>query len=569
MTGEATIVGQKAFFSFFYLETLLKMSGMGLFSQGKGFFCSGYNILDFLINVSFIYTSFSNDLNYMDFSAFRTLRLVAIIPSMRLHHILQSIISSVIWLAEILVLLLSFLVCCSLIGLHLFYGLLKNRCLVLETGLPNVNASFCGNFSCNTGEFCGKVPFNPDLDLTSFDDMFHSFLQVFRFFTLSDWTTCMYLLQRTYSNFIWIYPLGVIFFGNYFLLNLMFAILKVKFTENQRRFKDQIVTKEESRNLRFDFKQMVNEKLFRPHQSQSDKLPKERSDKRYKTSLNSKVAPRSSSKRSFGSPQYLNTSLKVIDTTVDEVRMFDGIFKYYEKLKENIKNFSRTRLSEFTDLQNNRINYLEVRVRNELEYHSTSEEDVTFARDTPVSKKDQKKGSCIRANLDFKRDIERIRKKWENAKFNFSGTSEQKAQIQTKRSILSPTLAKMKKSIFYTTKITTARLTTTNGVERTRKSRGEGITSPGGRVFRGRKGIFLFTTFINLFLERSKDKGPVLASKFHLNEIIRKKIMEPLIKEDDEYASQNIILGLEYEAILVIDFFLSVECNLNRNKITG
>ena len=146
-------------------------------------------------------------------------------------------------------------------------------------------------------------------------------------------------------------------------------------------------------------------------------------------------------------------------------------------------------------MQNNRINYLEVRVRNELEYHSTSEEDVTFFRDTPVSQKDQKKGSCIRANLDFKRDIERIIKRWENAKFNFSGTSEQKAQIQTERSIVSPTLAKMKKSIFYTTKITTARLTTINGngggsIAKSRKSRGEGVTSPGGRIFRGRKGNF-------------------------------------------------------------------------------
>lgn len=63
----------------------------------------------------------------------------------------------------------------------------------------------------------------------------------------------------------------------------------------------------------------------------------------------------------------------------------------------------------------------------------------------------------------------------------------------------------------------------------------------------------------------------MLASKFHLNEIIRKKIMEPLIKEDDEYASQNIILGLDYEAILVIVLFFCwfVSIKLYRNKIKG
>ena len=53
------------------------------------------------------------------------------------------------------------------------------------------------------------------------------------------------------------------------------------------------------------------------------------------------------------------------------------------------------------------------------------------------------------------------------------------------------------------------------------------------------------------FLERTKEKAPVLASKFHLNEIIRKKIMEPLIKEEEEFVDENIIYGQEYDAILV------------------
>ncbi len=42
----------------------------------------------------------------------------------------------------------------------------------------------------------------------------------------------MYLIQRTLTNFSWIYFLLVVILGNFFLLNLNLAILKVKFTES-------------------------------------------------------------------------------------------------------------------------------------------------------------------------------------------------------------------------------------------------------------------------------------------------------------------------------------------------
>ena len=451
---------------------------MVLFSQGRGFCYSGYNILDFVINISYLFTSFSPDLNYMDFSAFRTIRLLDIIPSLKLQHILQSIISSFLLLSEIMILLLSFLICYSLIGLHLFYGLLKNRCLMLQTGLPNSDASFCGNVLCGNGEFCGKVPFNPDLDLTSFDDMFHSFLQVFRFFTLSDWTASMYLLQRTYSNFVWIYPFGVIFFGNYFLLNLMFAVLKVKFTENQKKFKEMGLIKEKEANPRFDYRQMVNEKAYKPRKG----TYREKSF-RDKTSLNSKIFPENP-KRSFGNhPQYLNTTLNPIET-INERRLLDGIYKYYEKFKENIRNFSRSRLSESMEMQN-KENYLEVRVKEELEYKSSSEEDVILFKAFKGNIwKNLKKGSFMRGSIDFKHEIDRIRKKWENHKYNFS--DHKILTMTTKRATVHA-----KKSLVSHARPTNNRISTyINNTMKNRKSRSSMNPNSPGRVFHGRKGPF-------------------------------------------------------------------------------
>lgn len=52
--------------------------------------------------------------------------------------------------------------------------------------------------------------------------------------------------------------------------------------------------------------------------------------------------------------------------------------------------------------------------------------------------------------------------------------------------------------------------------------------------------------------ERAKDKGPLLASKHHLNELIRKKILEPLIQEDYDYDPEEGNPDHEYMIILVL-----------------
>ena len=463
---------QRIFNALFYLECLLKLSAYGFFEKETGYFRSGYNIIDFICNVGFVLHSMLSHeyLNYMDISPLRTLRLLSIIPSIKLQHILQSLISSFLLLTEIIILLASFLLFYSLIGLHLFYGLLKNRCLNPMTGLPTLSNSFCGNIACESGSICGKVAFNPDLDITSFDNIFYSFLQVFRFFTLSDWTTPMYLLQRTYSNFAWIYPLSLVFVGNYFLLNLMFAVLKVKFAENQNKYNDNqtVTTVKLNGGVRYDFKQMVKEHMYHSKRTPSNRIM---------TTLNSKIYPKNS-KKSFGSklPLYLNTSLRTIET-LKSTSFFEPFVKYFQKIKENIRKFSKQRLTSLQSSYGNKTSYLEIRVKHEMHYKSSSENDVLHTKKNIIANGKKK---SQRRNLDFTKELENIKRRWEHDRFKFPIT-DLKHTLNSKVIVTKKTLPLM------LTKGLLTRKSTKITVDR--------LPQPQQKIFKGRKGYIIFKIF--------------------------------------------------------------------------
>lgn len=407
--GNPSIYAKYGFFLFFSFEMSVKLLAFGVFSQGNGYIFSGYNVLDFLINFSFIFTRISETTS-LDFSAFRTIRLIKSIPNKRLQHIIQSIISSFWLLSEIIILLISFLMVYTLIGLHLFHGLLKNRCLQQFTGLPSKPLSFCGNVSCEGNDFCGRVAFNPDSDLTSFDNLFHAMLQVFRIFTLSDWTNIMYIIQKTYSNFSWIYAVSLIFFGNFFLLNLILAILKVKFSENQRKFGQKLKEKPESALLRLDYKQMVEERVYLPKKGQ----------RTHNTSafitLNSKILPKNS-KKSNG-PLYLNTSIQSMKSI--KSGFFQPFWKAVDQIKDHFHRFSKQLKGSKTSILGIGCVYLEVVVKTNENYESNSKKDVLSMafREEQAAKKEEMLRLRKKNTIDYRRELEKLKAFFENLQYN-------------------------------------------------------------------------------------------------------------------------------------------------------
>ena len=118
-----------------------------------------------------------------------------------------------------------------IIGTHFFSGILKNRCFDESSGKILSEKITCGYRKCPEGYFCGKSLRNPNENTMSFDSFEDSFLQVFQLLTLNNWANIMYSVQRAYSSWAWIYFFSLVLIGNFLFLNIVIAVLKVKYTE--------------------------------------------------------------------------------------------------------------------------------------------------------------------------------------------------------------------------------------------------------------------------------------------------------------------------------------------------
>ena len=67
--------------------------------------------------------------------------------------------------------------------------------------------------------------------MINFDDLPDSFLRVILTITLDYWTAIMYYIQKSVTNYAWIYFVSLVIMGNYILINLTLAVIKVKFSE--------------------------------------------------------------------------------------------------------------------------------------------------------------------------------------------------------------------------------------------------------------------------------------------------------------------------------------------------
>ena len=146
-------------------------------------------------------------------------------------------------------------------GLQVFSGILKQRCFNKITGLSDEVDNVCGNIICSEGEICGKMIANPYENVINFDNLFSSYLLTLETVTLDNWTTIMYFILRAYSNWAWIYHVTLAIFGNYFLLNLLLAVIKVKFGESHQVLSEEN-TNEKKNEKHIDLVDIKNEGLW-------------------------------------------------------------------------------------------------------------------------------------------------------------------------------------------------------------------------------------------------------------------------------------------------------------------
>mmetsp|Transcript_20713 Transcript_20713/g.31748 ORF Transcript_20713/g.31748 Transcript_20713/m.31748 type:complete len:203 (-) Transcript_20713:6255-6863(-) len=144
---------------------------------------------------------------------------------------MQALLSAIPLLRDTMIILLFFFIIFAIGGCQLLTGVLKNRCISVQTGKMHPDELICGANECPGGYFCGKSNDNPNFGVTNFDNLFYSLLQVFQCVTLEGWSDIQRQMQQALSYIIFIYFVPLVFIGAFFLLNLTLAVINSKFTE--------------------------------------------------------------------------------------------------------------------------------------------------------------------------------------------------------------------------------------------------------------------------------------------------------------------------------------------------
>ncbi|KAG7495454.1 sodium channel protein type 8 subunit alpha-like isoform X1 [Solea senegalensis] len=217
------------------------------------------------------------------FRVLRALKTISVIPGLK--TIVGALIQSVKKLSDVMILTVFCLSVFALIGLQLFMGNLRHKCVywpINETAyylangqktfhydeymmnesnfyfLPDqLDALLCGNSSdsgnCPEGYTCIKAGRNPNYGYTSFDSFGWAFLTLFRLMTQDFWENLYMLTLRAAGKTYMIFFVLVIFVGSFYLVNLILAVVAMAYEEQNQ------ATIEEAEQKEAEFKAMLEQ----------------------------------------------------------------------------------------------------------------------------------------------------------------------------------------------------------------------------------------------------------------------------------------------------------------------
>ncbi|XP_063174346.1 sodium channel protein type 3 subunit alpha isoform X23 [Candoia aspera] len=291
------------FTGIYTFESLIKILARGFCLEAFTFLRDPWNWLDFSVILMAYVTEFVDLGNVSALRTFRVLRAlktISVIPGLK--TIVGALIQSVKKLSDVMILTVFCLSVFALIGLQLFMGNLRHKCLIWppdnSTFEINITSYFnstmgengtfvnmtvttfnweeyiedeshfyvlegqrdallCGNSSdagqCPEGYVCVKGGRNPNYGYTSFDTFSWAFLSLFRLMTQDYWENLYQLTLRAAGKTYMIFFVLVIFLGSFYLINLILAVVAMAYEEQNQ------ATMEEAEQKEAEFQQMLEQ----------------------------------------------------------------------------------------------------------------------------------------------------------------------------------------------------------------------------------------------------------------------------------------------------------------------
>nr|XP_041570205.1 sodium channel protein type 5 subunit alpha [Taeniopygia guttata] len=247
------------FTGIYTFESLIKILATGFCLNEFTFLRDPWNWLDFTVIVMAYVGAFS-DLGSVSvlrtFRVLRALKTISVVPGLKI--IVGALIQSVKKLADVMILTVFCLSVFALIGLQLFKGNLRQKCIRNSTEICNktwesyekfandsddfarkngtVDILLCGPGAgdCPPGYKCCKIGPNPDYGFTSFDTFGWAFLSLFRLMTQDYWERLYQQTLRASGKVYVVFFMMVIFLGSFYLVNLILAVVTMAYEDQNK-----------------------------------------------------------------------------------------------------------------------------------------------------------------------------------------------------------------------------------------------------------------------------------------------------------------------------------------------
>uniref|UniRef100_A0A8C4M419 Sodium channel protein n=1 Tax=Equus asinus asinus TaxID=83772 RepID=A0A8C4M419_EQUAS len=316
------------FTGIYTFESLIKMLARGFCIDDFTFLRDPWNWLDFSVIMMAYLTEFVDLGNISALRTFRVLRAlktITVIPGLK--TIVGALIQSVKKLSDVMILTVFCLSVFALVGLQLFMGNLRQKCVRWPQPFNDTNTTWygndtwysndtwnsndtwssndmwnshesmasnytfdwdayindegnfyflegakdallCGNSSdaghCPEGYKCIKTGRNPNYGYTSYDTFSWAFLALFRLMTQDYWENLFQLTLRAAGKTYMIFFVVIIFLGSFYLINLILAVVAMAYAEQNEATLAEDQEKEE------EFQQMMEK--FKKQQEELEKV---------------------------------------------------------------------------------------------------------------------------------------------------------------------------------------------------------------------------------------------------------------------------------------------------------
>uniref|UniRef100_A0A7N6FIF8 Sodium channel protein n=1 Tax=Anabas testudineus TaxID=64144 RepID=A0A7N6FIF8_ANATE len=239
------------FTGIYTFEATVKVLSRGFCVGSFTFLRDPWNWLDFMV-ISMAYITEFVDLGNVSalrtFRVLRALKTITVIPGLK--TIVAALIQSVKKMVDVMILTVFALAVFALVGLQLFMGNLRHKCVrwpidTNETVFDFFNTTAAFNDTCPEGYTCMKAGRNPNFGYTSFDSFGWSFLALFRLMTQDYWENLFQLILRAAGKTYMLFFVVIIFLGSFYLINLILAVVAMAYDEQNQATQREAIEKEE------------------------------------------------------------------------------------------------------------------------------------------------------------------------------------------------------------------------------------------------------------------------------------------------------------------------------------